>query len=160
MGLGNWAPQDAECSGIPSCSRVPCTSSALSRPARPPPRPAGSLLQHRETNHNLPPLCHAPEFISKPPGKPLDPSVQKWWPMGQGKSTCQGIFCAAQARMRMAVHTWSLCRLALLCTLILRSTAPTLQIFISVVTQCLLNRSITLNRPPPRCALEDIPFLC
>lgn len=56
------------------------------------------------------------------------------------QSTCQGTFCAAQ--VRMAGHTQSLCRLALLCNLILSSRAPTLQIFMSIVTQCLLNRNI------------------
>lgn len=67
--------------------------------------------------------------------------------------------CFLRCSVSMAGPTQSLCRLALLYNLILSSRALNLQIFISVVTQCLLDRNIKLNRPPPRCAFEDIPFL-
>lgn len=51
------------------------------------------------------------------------------------------------ARARMSSYTGLFCVLALFCTLFLGSRAPILQIFISVMTQCLLNRNIPCFPP-------------
>lgn len=53
---------------------------------------------------------------------------------------CQGTFWSCSSED--VKYSWLFCSSALFCTLFLGSKALISQIFISVVTQCLLNRNI------------------